>query len=114
MEFGTDLCRILAKEFEETGDPKVIWEAHSRALKLAIAIWKKLANLGNIGRSSGFTFVVSRENQRGQRRLGASCGYRGRRLIGPDIEAVEPIPNITSSIQRGWCLSNPTLTPFNI
>ena len=32
---------FMAKEFQETGDPKVIWEAHFRGLKSGIVTWKR-------------------------------------------------------------------------
>ena len=45
----------LAKEFQETGDPKVIWEAHFAGIELGYCHMEKMANLSAIGRSYGFT-----------------------------------------------------------
>ncbi len=45
----------LAKEFKETGDPKVIWEAHFSGIEIGYCHMEKLANLSSIGRSTGFT-----------------------------------------------------------
>ena len=45
----------LAKEFKETGDPKVIWEAHFSGIEVGYCHMEKLANLSSIGRSTGFS-----------------------------------------------------------
>ena len=44
-----------AKEFKETGDPKVIWEAHFAGIEIGYCHMEKLANLSAIGASYGFT-----------------------------------------------------------
>jgi kynurenine formamidase len=44
-----------AKEFKETGDPKVIWEAHFAGIEIGYCHMEKLANLSAIGRPCGFT-----------------------------------------------------------
>jgi kynurenine formamidase len=46
---------IQAKEFKETGDPKVIWEAHFAGIEIGYCHMEKLANLSAIGTSYGFT-----------------------------------------------------------
>ena len=46
---------FLAKEFQETGDPKVIWEAHFAGIDIGYCHMEKLANLDAIGRPHGFT-----------------------------------------------------------
>jgi kynurenine formamidase len=46
---------FLAKEFQETGDPKVIWEAHFAGIEIGYCHMEKMANLSAIGRSYGFT-----------------------------------------------------------
>jgi len=46
---------FLAKEFQETGDPKVIWEAHFAGIEIGYCHMEKMANLSAIGRSHGFT-----------------------------------------------------------
>lgn len=46
---------FLAKEFRETGDPKVIWEAHFAGIEIGFCHMEKMANLSAIGRSHGFT-----------------------------------------------------------
>jgi kynurenine formamidase len=46
---------FLAKEFRETGDPKVIWEAHFAGIEIGYCHMEKMANLSAIGRSTGFT-----------------------------------------------------------
>jgi kynurenine formamidase len=43
-----------AKEFKETGDPKVIWEAHFAGIEIGYCHMEKLTNLSAIGRSYGF------------------------------------------------------------
>jgi kynurenine formamidase len=44
-----------AKEFSETGDPKVIWETHFARIEIGYCHMEKLANLSAIGRPYGFT-----------------------------------------------------------
>jgi len=44
-----------AREFTETGDPKVIWEAHFAGIEIGYCHMEKLANLSAIGRPHGFT-----------------------------------------------------------
>lgn len=46
---------FLAKEFKETGDPKVIWEAHFAGIEIGYCHMEKMANLGAIERPFGFT-----------------------------------------------------------
>jgi kynurenine formamidase len=46
---------FLAKEFQETGDPRVIWEAHFAGIETGYCHMEKLANLDAIGRPHGFT-----------------------------------------------------------
>lgn len=46
---------FLAKEFKETGDPKVIWEAHFAGIEIGYCHMEKMANLSEIGRPHGFT-----------------------------------------------------------
>lgn len=46
---------FLAKEFQATGDPKVIWEAHFAGIEIGYCHMEKLANLDAIGRQTGFT-----------------------------------------------------------
>jgi kynurenine formamidase len=46
---------FLAKEFQETGDPKVVWEAHFAGIEIGYCHMEKMANLSAIGRSHGFT-----------------------------------------------------------
>ncbi|MEA3471208.1 MAG: cyclase family protein [Thermodesulfobacteriota bacterium] len=45
----------LAKEFKDTGDPKVIWEAHFAGIEIGYCHMEKMANLSAIGRPHGFT-----------------------------------------------------------
>ena len=45
---------FLAKEFQETGDPKVIWEAHFAGIEIGYCHMEKMANLSAIGRPYGF------------------------------------------------------------
>ena len=45
---------FLAKEFQETGDPKVIWEAHFAGIDIGYCHMEKMANLSAIGRPHGF------------------------------------------------------------
>lgn len=46
---------FLAREFQETGDPKVIWEAHFAGIEIGYCHMEKLANLGAINKPHGFT-----------------------------------------------------------
>ena len=45
---------FLAREFQETGDPKVIWEAHFAGIEKTYCHMEKLANLDAIGTPHGF------------------------------------------------------------
>lgn len=45
----------MAQEFQKTGDPKVIWEAHFAGIEIGYCHMEKLANLSAIGRQTGFT-----------------------------------------------------------
>jgi len=45
---------FLAKEFQETGDPSVIWEAHFAGIEKGYCHMEKLANLEAIPRPHGF------------------------------------------------------------
>lgn len=45
---------FLAREFQETGDPKMIWEAHFAGIEIGYCHMEKMANLSDIGRSHGF------------------------------------------------------------
>ena len=46
---------FLAKEFKETGDPKIIWEGHFAGIEAGYCHMEKMANLSEIGRPYGFT-----------------------------------------------------------
>ncbi len=46
---------FLAKEFQEKGDPKVIWEAHFAGIEIGYCHMEKMANLAAIGKPHGFT-----------------------------------------------------------
>ena len=46
---------FLAQEFKETGDPKIIWEAHFAGIEAGYCHMEKMANLAAIGRPHGFT-----------------------------------------------------------
>ena len=46
---------FLAREFQEKGDPKVIWEAHFAGIETGYCHMEKMANLKAIGRPHGFT-----------------------------------------------------------
>lgn len=46
---------FLAREFQETGDPKVIWEAHFAGIDRGYCHMEKMANLASVGRPTGFT-----------------------------------------------------------
>jgi kynurenine formamidase len=45
---------FLAQEFQRTGDPSVIWEAHFAGIQRGYCHMEKLANLGQITRPHGF------------------------------------------------------------
>jgi len=45
---------FLAKEFKETGDPRVIWEAHFAGIEIGYCHMEKLSNLTAIGKPHGF------------------------------------------------------------
>jgi len=45
---------ILAKEFQETGNPEVIWEAHFAGIEQGYCHMEKLANLGALPKPFGF------------------------------------------------------------
>ena len=45
---------FLAKEFEETGDPSVVWEAHFAGIEKGYCHMEKLTNLDKIPRPFGF------------------------------------------------------------
>jgi len=44
-----------ARDFRETGDARVIWEAHFAGIEIGYCHMEKLANLSSIGRPYGFT-----------------------------------------------------------
>jgi kynurenine formamidase len=44
-----------SRQFKETSDPKVIWEAHFAGIEAGYCHMEKMANLSSIGRSFGFT-----------------------------------------------------------
>jgi kynurenine formamidase len=44
-----------ARDFRETGDPRVIWEAHFAGIEIGYCHMEKLTNLSSIGRPYGFT-----------------------------------------------------------
>ncbi len=46
---------FLAREFQEKGDPRVIWEAHFAGIETGYCHMEKMANLAAIGRPHGFT-----------------------------------------------------------
>jgi kynurenine formamidase len=46
---------FIAQEFQNTGDPRVIWEAHFAGIERGYCHMEKMANLSAIGKSSGFT-----------------------------------------------------------
>ncbi len=46
---------FLAKEFQETGDPRVIWEAHFAGIESSYCHMEKMTNLSAIDRPYGFT-----------------------------------------------------------
>jgi kynurenine formamidase len=45
---------FIAKEFQETKDPRVIWEAHFAGIEIGYCHMEKLTNLSAIGRQTGF------------------------------------------------------------
>lgn len=45
---------VMAKEFAETGDPRVVWEAHFAGIEKGYCHMEKLANLSSIGRQKDF------------------------------------------------------------
>ncbi len=45
---------FLAKEFQDTGNPKVIWEAHFAGIEIGYCHMEKMANLSAIGKPHGF------------------------------------------------------------
>jgi kynurenine formamidase len=46
---------FMAKEFKETANPRVIWEAHFAGIEIGYCHMEKLANLSAIGKPHGFT-----------------------------------------------------------
>jgi kynurenine formamidase len=46
---------FLAKEFQQTKDPGVIWEAHFAGIEIGYCHMEKMANLSAIGKPYGFT-----------------------------------------------------------
>ena len=46
---------FMAKEFQETGNPRVIWEAHFAGIEKGYCHMEKMANLSAIDRPHGFT-----------------------------------------------------------
>jgi len=46
---------FIAKEFQEKGDPRVVWEAHFAGIEIGYCHMEKMANLSAIGRPRGFT-----------------------------------------------------------
>jgi kynurenine formamidase len=45
---------LIAKEFQETGDASIIWEAHFAGIEKGYCHMEKMANLDKIGQPSGF------------------------------------------------------------
>jgi len=45
---------FLAREFQETGNPKVVWGAHFAGIEIGYCHMEKMANLAAIGRPTGF------------------------------------------------------------
>ncbi len=45
---------FLAKEFQDTGNPQVIWEAHFAGIEIGYCHMEKMANLSAIGKPHGF------------------------------------------------------------
>lgn len=46
---------FIAQEFQDTGDPRVIWEAHFAGIEIGYCHMEKMANLSAIGKPFGFT-----------------------------------------------------------
>jgi kynurenine formamidase len=46
---------FIAQEFRDTGDPRVIWEAHFAGIEIGYCHMEKMANLSAIGQPFGFT-----------------------------------------------------------
>jgi kynurenine formamidase len=46
---------FLAREFTQTANPKVIWEAHFAGIDIGYCHMEKMANLSSIGRAKDFT-----------------------------------------------------------
>jgi len=46
---------VLARELRQTGNAKVIWEAHFAGMEIGYCHMEKMANLSSIGRPYGFT-----------------------------------------------------------
>ncbi len=46
---------FLSKEFQETGNSQVIWEAHFAGIEIGYCHMEKMTNFAAIGKSSGFT-----------------------------------------------------------
>ena len=46
---------FIAREFQRTKDPRVIWEAHFAGIEIGYCHMEKMANLSAIGRPHGFT-----------------------------------------------------------
>ncbi|MCX7634260.1 MAG: cyclase family protein [Syntrophales bacterium] len=61
---------FLAREFQEKGDPRVVWEAHFAGIEAGYCHMEKMANLGAIGRPYGFTVCCFPVNIKG-----ASAGW---------------------------------------
>jgi kynurenine formamidase len=71
---------FLAKEFKETRDPKVIWEAHFAVIEVCYCHMEKMANLSSIGRPYGFTVCCFPVKIKG-----ASAGWvRPVAIVGED------------------------------
>jgi kynurenine formamidase len=45
---------FMAEEFQQNGDPSIIWEAHFAGIEMGYCHLEKLANLSEIGKSHGF------------------------------------------------------------
>jgi len=61
---------FLAQEFQETGDPRVIWQAHFAGIEIGYCHMEKMANLAAIGKPYGFTVCCFPVNIKG-----ASAGW---------------------------------------
>ena len=46
---------FIAEEFQQKGDPRVIWEAHFSGIEIGYCHMEKMANLSAIGQPQGFT-----------------------------------------------------------